>query len=73
MDEIMRDRGVVIIGYSGGADSSCLLHLMNNWCSKNGVKLAAAHINHMIRGEEADSDEAFCKSTCEKSKIAYFG
>lgn len=72
MDEIMRDRGVVIIGYSGGADSSCLLHLMNNWCSENGVKLAAAHINHMIRGEEADSDEAFCKSTCEKLGVVFY-
>ena len=72
MDEIMRDRGVVIIGYSGGADSSCLLHLMNSWCSENGVKLVAAHINHMIRGDEADSDEAFCRSTCEKLGVPFY-
>ena len=42
MDEIMRDRGVVIIGYSGGADSSCLLHLMNNWDRKS-TRLNSSH------------------------------
>jgi len=72
MDEIMRDRGVVIVGFSGGADSSCLLHLMNSWGKENGVKLCAAHINHMIRGDEADSDEAFCRGVCEKLGVPFY-
>ena len=72
MDEIMRDFGVVILGYSGGADSSCLLRLLNKWCVENGVKLYAAHINHMIRGEAADSDERFCKRVCEELRIPFY-
>lgn len=66
LDEAMRGCGTVIVGYSGGADSSCLLHLLSEWCRRNGVKLYAAHVNHMIRGEEADRDQKFCEETCKK-------
>lgn len=51
-----------IVGFSGGADSSALLHYLKDKCSN----LLAIHINHMIRGEEADRDEAFCRSVCEQ-------
>ena len=51
-----------VIGYSGGADSGALLHYLKDRC-KN---LLAVHINHMIRGEEAQRDEDFCRRTCEK-------
>jgi len=51
-----------IVGFSGGADSSALLHYLKGKCSN----LLAIHVNHMIRGEEADRDEAFCRSVCKK-------
>ena len=51
-----------IVGFSGGADSSALLHYLKGKCTN----LLAVHVNHMIRGEEADRDEAFCRSVCEK-------
>ena len=54
--------GKVIIGFSGGADSSLLLH----YFSKKAEKVVCVHVNHMIRGEEADRDEEFCKNVCEK-------
>lgn len=69
MDDAMREAGVVIVGYSGGADSSCLLRLLDAWCHENGVTIAAAHVNHGIRGDDADSDERFCRDTCAKLKI----
>ena len=49
-----------VLGYSGGADSSALLHYLKGRC-KN---LVAVHVNHMIRGAEADRDEALCRRTC---------
>lgn len=55
----------IIIGFSGGADSSALLHFFKD----KAKKLVAVHINHMIRGEEADRDEAFCVSVCKKYGI----
>lgn len=56
-----------VIGFSGGADSSALLHYLKDKCEC----LLAVHINHMIRGAEADRDEEFCKSVCEKYGVAF--
>lgn len=66
LDEAMRQYGTVIVGYSGGADSSCLLRLLESWCRENGVKLYALHVNHKIRGDEADRDQKFSEETCGK-------
>ena len=57
----------VIIGFSGGADSSALLH----YFSKRSEKIVAIHINHMIRGEEAVRDEEFCKRVCSEYGIEF--
>lgn len=64
MDKAMQRAGVVVAGFSGGWDSSCLLRLLNDWCRNHGVMLAAAHVNHKIRNPGADCDEAFCRRIC---------
>ena len=46
---------------SGGADSVCLLLMLNNLKEKLGIKLQAVHINHHLRGEESMRDENFCR------------
>lgn len=56
-----------IIGFSGGADSSAILHFL----SKRTKNILAVHINHMIRGEEALRDEFFCKRVCEQYGVAF--
>jgi tRNA(Ile)-lysidine synthase len=55
----------VIVGVSGGADSVALLHILY----RLGYNLTAAHLNHSIRGAEADADEAFVKNLCAKLGI----
>lgn len=72
MDEAMLRAGVVVAGFSGGADSSCLLHLLKDWCDARSVTLAAAHINHRIRGANADRDEQFCRNVCRKLGIPLY-
>lgn len=62
----------VLIGYSGGADSGALLSYMHKYAHAHGIKIAAAHINHCIRGEEADRDEQFCRDVCESLGIELF-
>lgn len=55
----------IVIGLSGGADSVCLTHLLCGLREKMDYRLLAAHVNHGIRGAEADRDEAFCRAFCE--------
>ena len=52
----------VVVGVSGGADSVALLHILH----RLGYPLVAAHLNHRIRGAEADGDEQFVKGLCTK-------
>lgn len=53
----------VLLAYSGGADSSALLHLLSRQAKEYGFSLTLAHVNHGIRGKDAERDEAFCKQT----------
>ncbi|MGD0469814.1 MAG: tRNA lysidine(34) synthetase TilS [Terriglobales bacterium] len=44
---------------SGGADSVALLYLLLELRAELGIVLSVAHVNHKLRGEEADGDERF--------------
>ena len=59
MDRLVRDADLVLVAFSGGADSSLLLYLLCEYLKDCKTKLAAAHLNHMIRGDEAIRDENF--------------
>jgi tRNA(Ile)-lysidine synthase len=62
---LIPDGATVIVGVSGGADSVALLHILH----RLGYPLIAAHLNHGIRGAEADADEQFVKDLCAKLNI----
>ncbi len=61
----------IVVGLSGGSDSMCLIYILNLLKDEMNFTLEAAHINHCIRGEEADNDEAFCRQQCENMGIKY--
>lgn len=58
-----------LVGFSGGADSVTLLHALYTLLGKD--RLVALHINHMLRGEEADGDEEFCRDFCQTREIPF--
>ena len=60
----------VAVALSGGADSVSLLHMLCSVKEKYNLTLYAIHINHMIRGEEAERDEEFCREFCKKNKCS---
>lgn len=62
----------VVIGLSGGADSVLLFTLLLELRASYALELAAAHINHGIRGAEADSDEVFVKQLCESHGVRFY-
>ncbi|MCX7933746.1 MAG: tRNA lysidine(34) synthetase TilS, partial [Planctomycetota bacterium] len=63
---------VWVIGFSGGLDSVVLLDLC--WRYRQEVDdsqiIVAAHLNHGLRGQEAEEDEAFCRRLCAERNIA---
>ncbi|SFD17816.1 tRNA(Ile)-lysidine synthase [Ruminococcus albus] len=50
----------LLVGLSGGADSVALLLCLYEL----GYDICACHVNHCIRGEEADRDQHFCEELC---------
>ncbi len=62
----------VLAALSGGADSSAMLHMLCTYAEKFGTPVYAAHINHMIRGAEADRDEQFCRDICKALGVEIF-
>lgn len=61
----------ILVGVSGGADSVCLLDVLVQISKKMDFKLKVLHINHMIRGREADEDEAYVRDLCESYKVEF--
>ena len=60
---------IVTVALSGGADSVALLYALNRLKDKLGITLKAAHLNHLIRGDEAFRDEEFVKNLCSSLSI----
>lgn len=60
-----------LVGFSGGADSLCLLDILNSICQNHNIKLVAMHVNHNWRGEESHKEMDFCKSFCEQNGIDF--
>lgn len=54
MPELPGD-GLLIVGFSGGADSMALAHWLMGRVDKRRIILA--HVNHLLRGEEAERDQ----------------
>ncbi|HYP14525.1 MAG TPA: tRNA lysidine(34) synthetase TilS [Bryobacteraceae bacterium] len=47
------------VAVSGGADSVCLLHILNKIAPELGCSLQVIHLNHGLRGAESDEDAEF--------------
>ena len=70
MDELMAGGPVrLVIGVSGGADSICLLFLMKDILPADNIRVI--HINHMIRGNEADEDSGFVEEICRREGLFF--
>ncbi len=59
--------GRILVALSGGADSVCLLSAL----LECGADVCAFHLNHCIRGEEADRDEEFCRTLCQSFNVPF--
>jgi len=55
----------VVAGVSGGADSVCLLHLLQALKDRLHLRLTVAHLDHMLRGEQSRREAAFVRGIAE--------
>jgi tRNA(Ile)-lysidine synthase len=62
----------IVCAVSGGADSMALLFAMYLLKEKLGIRLAAAHFNHNLRGAESDADEAFVREFCHRYDLELY-
>ena len=61
---------VVIAGVSGGADSVCLLLVLEKLAAELSITIEAVHINHGIRAE-AGEDAEYVRKLCEERQIPF--
>lgn len=62
----------IVLGLSGGPDSVCLLHILNRLKEQLDIEVYAAHLNHQIRGIEAQKDALYVSQICESMGITHF-
>ncbi|MBN2201956.1 tRNA lysidine(34) synthetase TilS [bacterium] len=62
----------ILIAVSGGIDSVVLLDCFNGIRTDLDLTLAVAHVNHGLRGENADEDERFVGSLSESLGLPFF-
>jgi tRNA(Ile)-lysidine synthase len=55
--ELIPPGGEVTVLVSGGADSTCAWHVLREL----GYQVSALHVNHGLRGDEAEEDARFCR------------
>ncbi len=58
-DNLLSRGTQVVVGVSGGPDSLCLLHVLWSLRKRYAIRLHVAHLNHGLRGTEADQDAEF--------------
>lgn len=61
----------ILVGFSGGADSTALLLILKELQKNYSFKLMAVHFEHGIRGKESIEDAKWCKNFCEKISIEH--
>ena len=60
----------VAAAVSGGADSMALLRLLLALAGPLGLaEVSACHVNHKLRGDAADRDEAFVRAACARLEV----
>lgn len=57
---------LTLVGYSGGPDSTCLVHLM----AQSGLEFIAAHLHHGQRAE-ADGELRLCEAFCSELGVPF--
>ena len=67
---MLQDGDGVLVGVSGGADSTTLLHVLSELAKKHDYHLHVAHVNHGLRGDESDAEEEYTNELCGRLGVS---
>jgi len=70
--KLIGDGDSILVALSGGADSVFLLEFLLKYKKRFNIDIAAFHLNHNLRGKEANIDEQFCKNLTAQKRIPFF-
>lgn len=71
LNKLICKHDVFVVGFSGGADSVCLLNAMVALSKEYGFKVVAAHLNHGWRNE-SDGEQKFAEDFCKSRGIEFY-
>lgn len=59
----------IVVGVSGGPDSTCLLDVLAELAPKYDLQILIAHVNYGLRGKDSDKDEEFVRNLAQKNNL----
>lgn len=71
--QLLRPGAKVVVGVSGGPDSTVLLDILRRLAPTFQIALHVAHLHHGIRGEEANQDMAWVAQLAESWDLPFTG
>lgn len=69
---LIRENDRILVAFSGGTDSLALLMVLLELKERLKIEIGACHMNHRLRGKDADEDENFTREFCEKMNVPYY-
>jgi len=69
---LIESNDIIVVGFSGGPDSVFLVEMLKKLQHFFNFKIYLVHINHLLRGEDADSDENFSFEYAKKNNLEIF-
>ena len=61
----------ILVAVSGGIDSVVLLHVLRTLAPELSLRLGVAHLNHGLRGKDADADTDFVASLAGQLQLPF--
>lgn len=61
----------ILVAVSGGPDSTVLLHVLYHFREDLGISLHVAHLNHQLRGAEAEEDARHVARLCQSLDLPF--
>ena len=69
---LIENNDTIVVGFSGGPDSVFLVEMLKKLQDFFKFKIYLVHINHLLRGEDANADESFSYDYAKRNNLEIF-